>query len=332
MLRIRRLALTLAAAAALAILSDGVAGGISDETCPTIRGEHTNTCPTGTAGTRYTIRFAETEGSGCGPGRQTFHFDSGLLPLGLILAPDGTLSGTPTLVGRFQFYVEMREPQDDPANCAGKRTQKQFTLNVRRPPWILSTVTPRSEVGVPFRMNLQARGGSGTFAWVLAGGKLPRGVRLGVDGAIAGTPAKAGSYHFEVRARDTEARVVTRRAVLLVAPRLRLPSRRLPVGRVDRPYSVELTATGGVAPTVWRLTRGRLPRGIRLASALGRLAGTPQTAGRHTFTVEASDGLDVKSARSFTIVTRGFPRRRALATPPTNRSRGMGPPGLRLAC
>ena len=201
---VTRSLLILALVAVLTVTSDAPAGGISDETCPNIAGEYTNTCPAGTVGVPYSIRFSETEGSGCGPGRQTFHLDSGMLPPGLNLAPDGTLSGTSFQPGGFQFYVEMREPGDDPANCAGKRTQKQFTLKVRRQPWIVSTpaVTPRSEVGVPFRMTLRARGGSGIFAWTLAAGQLPSGLRIGVDGSISGTARTPGIYRFAARAKD----------------------------------------------------------------------------------------------------------------------------------
>jgi large repetitive protein len=302
--RVKRLVLTLALIAAVAVASAASGGGISDETCPDARGENTNTCPPGTVGSPYSIRFVEREGSGCGPGKQTFLLDSGVLPPGLTLAPDGRLSGTSVQAGSFQFFVEMREPEDDPANCAGKRTQKQFLLTIRQQPWIVSTpsVPPRSEVGVPFRMSLRARGGSGVFAWALVAGKLPEGLRLGVDGSIAGTPRRAGTYTFEARARDTEARSLKWASTLSVAPRLRIHTRRLPAAKVGRFYRADLTATGGVAPKVWRLTRGRLPRGIRLMSALGRLTGTPKEPGRHLVTVKVSDGLKVNSTRTFTFI------------------------------
>ena len=103
--------LAVALVAVLTVAPDAPAGGISDETCPNVAGEHTNTCPAGTVGVPYSIRFTESEGSGCGPGRQTFHFDSGILPPGMTLALDGTLSGTSFQPGSFQFYVEMREPR-----------------------------------------------------------------------------------------------------------------------------------------------------------------------------------------------------------------------------
>lgn len=300
---IRRSVLILALLAVLTVASDAPAGGISDETCPNLVGEYTNTCPAGTVGVPYSIRFRESEGSGCGPGRQTFHYDSGILPPGLTLAQDGTLSGTSFQPGSFQFYVEMREPEDDPANCAGKRTQKQFTLEMRRQPRIVSpVVTPRSEEGVPFRMTLRAHGGSGLFAWSLASGRLPEGLRIFVDGSIAGTPRTPGTYRFTVKATDTEGRAVSWAAELRVAPRLRVQTRRLPSAQTGRRYRADLTAVGGVAPAEWRLTRGRLPRGVRLASALGRLTGAPTEAGTHFVTLEVRDALKVTSAKTFRIV------------------------------
>ena len=283
---------------------------------PDARGEHQYVSP-GTVGMPYSIRFVESDGSGCGPGRQTFHLDSGLLPPGLTLAQDGTLTGTALQAGSFQFYVEMREPQDDPSNCAGKRTQKQFTLKIRVQPWITSTpaVAPGSEVGIPFRMTLRARGGSGIFDWELVAGRLPIGLRVDADGSIVGTPRTAGTYRFVARARDTEARSLRWPVMLDVATRLRIRAQRLPVGKLGRFYSVSLTTAGGVAPTVWKLTRGRLPSGIRLAPTLGRFTGTPSEAGTHVVAVEASDGLNAKSTSTYAIVITAPPTRASTSTP-----------------
>jgi large repetitive protein len=294
----------------LTLAPEAPAGGISDEQCPNISGENTNTCPAGTVGVRYAIRFTEREGSGCGPGRQTFHFDSGILPPGLTLALDGTLSGTSFQPGTFKFYVEMREPTNDPAHCAGKETQKQFTLKIRRQPWIVfvPAVTPRSEVGVPFRTALRARGGSGRFAWSLASGRLPEGLKLFADGSIEGTPRSNGTYRFTARAKDTECRAVAWKVELAVASRLRVHSRQLPRAQTGRRYHTDLVSLGGVGPTTWTVTRGRLPRGLRLESARGRLAGLPTQAGTYIFAVEVKDGLRVTGSRAFRIVV-AKPRR-----------------------
>jgi len=221
----------------------------------------------------------------------------------MTLAPEGSLSGTSFQPGTFQFYVEMREPGDDPAHCAGKRTQKQFTLKIRQQPWIVSSSdTAVSEVGRPFRMPLRARGGSGIFAWSLASGRLPAGLRLFADGSIAGTPRSHGVYRFTVRASDSEGRTIGRTAELAIVARLRVQTRRLPAARAGRTYRADLTATGGVAPTVWKVTGGRLPHGLRLESAQGRLTGSPTEPGTHSFTVEVRDGLRATGTGRFRLV------------------------------
>jgi hypothetical protein len=300
----RRSVLILTFVAVLAVPADAPAGGISDEQCPNVAGENTNTCPAGTVGVPYSLRFTEREGSGCGPGRQTFHHDSGTLPPGLNLSPAGTLSGTTFGVGTFRFYVEMREPTDDPAHCAGKRTQKQFTLKIRRQPWIVSSpaAAPWSEVGVPLRMALRARGGTGIFAWSLGAGRLPPGLRVFPEGLVAGTPRASGIYRVTARATDTEGRTLTWSTELRVAAKLRVRGLRLPPAQTGRGYRVALTSVGGVAPTSWRLTRGRLPHGIRLQPARGRLTGTPAEAGTFVVTFEVRDRLDVTHKKTLRIV------------------------------
>ena len=203
----------------------------------------------------------------------------------------------------------MREPENDPANCAGKRTQKQVTLKIRRQPWIASfpAVTPRSEVGVPFRTALRARGGSGIFAWSLASGRLPEGLRLFPGGSIgarhapmAHTALPQGQRTRKVgRSGGTSSSPLPQGSVCIAGS---CPS----AGRATLPC--QLTAVGGVGPIAWKVTRGRLPRGLRLESARGRLTGSPTEAGTHVFTVEARDGLKVTVGRAFRIVVAKVPR------------------------
>lgn len=296
-------ALLLAAALLVAVAPGALGGGISDETCPNAHGENTNTCRAGTVGAPYSIRFVESEGSGCGPGRQMFLVDSGLLPPGFALTPDGTLSGTSFVSGTFRFYVEMREPEGDPT-CAGKRTQKQFTLTIRRQPFVISVPArpPDAEVDVPFRMTLRARGGSGIFAWRLSAGRLPRGLELDTDGSITGTPRLAGTYRIEAEARDTESRSVTWSTTLSISPRLRIDTRQVHDARVGRSYDADLTSSAGIAPRVWRVARGRLPRGVRLAAKRGRLTGTPTELGTFRVTLEVRDRLRAIVAKRFRVV------------------------------
>jgi large repetitive protein len=227
------------------------------------------------------------------------------VPTGLALQLDGTLTGTPREKGRFRFFVEMREPQNDPGSCAGKRTQKEFTIWVREPASIVAMPAspPLAEVGVPLRIRLRARGGSGVFAWASIGGRLPEGLRLRRGGLLAGVPRRAGTYHLEVSARDTEARVARWPATLHIARRLVLGSGRVPPARVGRPYAVTIQAGGGITPRTWRLVRGPLPRGVELLPG-GRLVGTPRRAGRYRVVVRVRDALGVRATATLTVDVR----------------------------
>ena len=311
-LEIRPFTLTLALVATLALAGDAPAGGISDEPCPNVAGEHTNTCPAGTLGTDYSLTFVETDGSGCGPGEQTFHFDSGVLPAGLALASDGTLSGTPTQLGTFRFYVEMREPQDDPAHCAGKRTQKQFTLTICRELGITSSPLqpPRSERGARFEMTLSVCGARGTVRWNVSAGALPPGLSLRFNGTIAGIPRAAGVYRFTAAATDALSQKLNYAGTIRVAPPLRVASGRVADARVRRAYRAALVAHGGVSPFVWKVVRGNLPRGLRLDQVRGVIRGTPKKEGTYRPTLEVRDALGVRARRALqiTVFDRRTPR------------------------
>ena len=69
------------------------------------------TVPDGTLGTRYEQQFSAS--GGMAP--HTFAKSSGSLPPGLVLAPDGTLEGTPGRTGHFAFTITAT----DDAGCTG---------------------------------------------------------------------------------------------------------------------------------------------------------------------------------------------------------------------
>ena len=130
-------------------------------------------------------------------------------------------------------------------------------------------------------------------------GSTPRGTQALSDGTIEGTPRSNGTYRFTTRAEDTEGRTVGWKVELAIASRLRVHSRQLPRAQTGRTYRADLASVGGIGPTTWKLTRGRLPRGLRLESARGRLTGSPTEAGTHVFTVEVRDALRVTVVRAF---------------------------------
>jgi uncharacterized protein (TIGR03437 family) len=80
----------------------------------------------------------------------------------------------------------------------------------------------------------------------------------------------------------------------------------LPSGTVDVPYSLALSATGGVPPySNWTLTSGSLPPGISLTSPSslisGLITGTPTSAGTFTFTVQVSDSTNATASATLSL-------------------------------
>lgn len=231
----------------------------------------------------------------------TWSLQSGGLPPGLALSPVGLLAGTPTSEGSFQFVV--RAQRGSPFDT------EEYTLGVRQPVTVTSpfapTRRPSAEVGVRFTNRVSATGGTGSYTWSLASGALPDGVVLDpTTGTIAGTPRAAGSFAFAVAATDGEGRVGTTNATLGVASRLAVKTRRLKPGKLARAYRAKLATVGGVQPLRWKVRSGKLPRGVRLASRVGRLVGTPRRAGTFRVVFEARDALGATARKKLVLRVR----------------------------
>jgi len=64
----------------------------------------------------------------------------------------------------------------------------------------------------------------------------------------------------------------------------------MPAATVGVPYSVTLTASGGVPPYYWSLISGALPDGLTM-DQFGNITGTPTTQGVFNFSVMATDPI-----------------------------------------
>jgi hypothetical protein len=103
-------------------------------------------------------------------------------------------------------------------------------------------------------------------------------------------------------------------------PSIITPAGALAGGTVGTPYSVTLTATGGITPYGWSVTQGTLPAGLTLGATTGIISGTPTAAGSSSFTVTLTDSGSpaLTASAQYTI---------AMVYPPLAISLATLPPG-----
>lgn len=238
---------------------------------------------------------------------------SGRLPEGLGLAGIW-LRGRPRETGLFELEILVR----DEIRQASFGT---FVLEVLPPPPDPVRI-PRTQrlppcpVCLPYSEPLRTDGGAPPYAWEITKGELPEGLSLD-EGTIAGTVMiplrEATRFTFTAAVTDSLGGTDARRLTLEVTPnpavllRLTRPGKsgedrkttRLPDAMTSRPYRLELSFSGGVAPLTWSVAEGALPDGITLAD--GILAGTAEAAGEHEVTLRLEDALEQRAERRFAL-------------------------------
>jgi large repetitive protein len=233
-----------------------------------------------------------------------YSFSATGLPTGLSMASDGTISGTPTVGGTFNYQVTIH----DVLGNIG-------TLNCSL------TVTPVGSIGVLVWNDVNSNGAQdsvttepGLSSWTvrLTGAATEQTVTSGTGNYIfqnltAGTytvcvDAKAGyaeTYDFDGLFSPNCATVVLGTGTNLtnvnfgyvltgqqLSVHLACPSN---TAQYYQSYSSALIATGGIAPYTYSITAGSLPLGLFLNGSTGAITGTPTQATNATFTAKVVD-------------------------------------------
>ena len=239
----------------------------------------TSSLPPGTVGVAYTATLAAA--GGLTPYK--WSISSGTLPAGLTLSSGGTITGTPSSGGSSSFKVQVSDAESTPAT-----TTKSLSITIQSALAITTASLPAGTAGVGYSTTLTATGGVTPYSWTLLSGNLPLGLSLSTTGAISGAPTTTGTSTFTIQVSDAEATPQTATAQLSITVNtINITTQSLPAGTVNMPYSISLTAVGGVTPYVWTLS-GTLPTGLKLSSA-GVISGTPTATGTSTFTVQVAD-------------------------------------------
>ena len=228
----------------------------------------------------------------------TWKVTSGSLPAGLTLGADGTISGTPTSAGSSTFTVTATSSD---LSSQSRVDSRQFTLTVVS----LSATASRTigEVKAPFTSTLTASGGTAPYTWT-ASGVTPPGLSVASNGVVSGVPTRAGSFGLTAHVVDASGAGRDVQVTLVIRPRLTVAARRLPAAAAGRAYRAKLSARGGVAPFRWSLGHGALPRGLKLTSRTGTIAGTTKNTGTFRVTVRVRDALGASSTKTLVLTVR----------------------------
>ena len=275
----------------------------------------------GTVGSPYSFTF--TGAGGCGPALPyQYSLIGGSLPPGLTLASSGHVSGTPTNVGGWSFWVNLSDENPPSASwCVPSSAQREFTITINgagspapgpspgpAPAPALSITTsslPMATVGATYSTTLSASGGSGTKTWTVAAGSLPAGLLLSSNGVVSGTPTAPGTASFTANVSAGGASS-QRQFSLGVAAGLAIAAPATKVAEVAVPLTIELNATGGSAPYRWELTQGSLPTHVGFIGDQGNgstalIKGVPATAGSFPLTFRVTDVLGRSTLHTITL-------------------------------
>jgi hypothetical protein len=261
-------------------------------TCPVI----TVTNPgvtTDTANTAFSQTFAQAGGAV----PVAFSLASGVLPAGLNLAANGTLSGTPLVIGTFPITVRAT----DANGCIG--TGATYTLVISCQTLAISpTTVPSGTAGATYTpVPFASPNAIGTVSWTLQSGPLPTGMSFSTAGVLSGLPTQTGTFPITVQATDANGCTGTQALSLVInCQSFSVGPTALPQATTGVPYpSVTFTQTGGIGTVTFSQT-GTLPFGMSFS--VDTLSGTTDQAGSFPITVTATDSNGCTAHRDYLLV------------------------------
>jgi len=157
--------------------------------------------PAAQLGLPYNLALAAAGGA---PPYQ-WSMSGGDLPTGLSLGLlSGTIAGTPTAPGNFDFTVKLTDSKLMTA-------QRSLVISVSAPPLSATAAPlPTAITGTPYSQPLSATGGLPPYAWSVTTGSMPDGLKLDTAaGTISGTPSAQGNFNFTITVSDSQSTKAT---------------------------------------------------------------------------------------------------------------------------
>jgi hypothetical protein len=241
-------------------------------------------------------------GAAGGQGAHRWSVKNPELPEGLRLdlgenAEICTLRGTPREVGPVRLNVSVTDGVD----TVGPVVVEGVVLPVPEPLRLITRSVPVFFMKEPVQWELGATGGHGSYRWDVEVREAPEGLELkkGEGGRcfLTGAPEAPGEVRVQVSVTDGFSTVgptqVKGEVVRAPAAPLRIPETSLPSWIYGRFHSERFAATGGKLPYKWKIRwhEDPGPVGVQFDPETGRLSGTPQRVGEHSFDLSLTDDL-----------------------------------------
>jgi Autotransporter beta-domain/Putative Ig domain/Cadherin-like domain len=259
-----------------------------------------STLAAGTTGTAY----SQTISSSGGFAPYTYAVSSGSLPTSLSLASNGTLSGTPTAVGTFNFTVSATDSSTG-THATGSLS---YSVTIGAAPVaapVSQTISYNSGSASATTITLSLSGGAATSVAVASAASHGTATASGTTISYTPTANYIGSDSFTYTATNSSGTSSPATVSITVsAPTVTISPSTVPSSTVSTPYSQSISASGGFAPYSYAITSGSLPTGMSLATN-GTLSGTATVSGTFNFTVtvtDSSSGTPANGSRSYSLV------------------------------
>jgi uncharacterized protein with beta-barrel porin domain/carbon monoxide dehydrogenase subunit G len=249
------------------------------------------TVPNGTVSSAYSQTISATGGTA----PYTYAITAGSLPTGLSLnTSTGTLSGTPTASGTFNFTVRAT----DANSATGARAYSVVISGIPPVAGAVSVTVAANSSANPITLNLS--GGAATSVAVASAASHGTATASGTSITYTPTAGYSGVDSFTYTASNGSGTSSPATISITVsAPTISISPSVLSAFIAGSAYSQTISATGGTAPYTYAITAGSLPAGLSLNTSTGVISGTPTNPGAYNFTVTATDDNSVTSSRSY---------------------------------
>ena len=250
----------------------------------------TASLPDGEVGQTYSAQIATIGGSG----GLNWEVDKGVLPNGLTLNNNGTITGTPTIPQTISFLIEVEDSN-------GNKDSQEFTIIITQPDFCDNlTVNAGNNITITEGEStiLEAMSSdTGTYSWSPTNGlNNPGGPSTNANPTTTTTYTVTFTRNSDGCSTTDQVTV----NVINLEP-INITTTSLPEGQINQPYSVNLSAVGGDGNYSWELTQGALPNGLNL-SIDGVISGIPTTVEITYFTITVTDNLGNNDSQEYSII------------------------------